>query len=389
MNFRVQFFYQKKKAANEHVHKLGKFEVKKVDQTDYMNLALQLARGTIGQTSPNPVVGAVLVKNNQIVGMGAHLKAGEPHAEVHAIRMAGEKAKGGTIYVTLEPCSHFGKTPPCADLIIQTGIKKVYVATTDPNPAVAGTGIERLRKAGIEVKVGLHQQEARELNKVFFYNIQTGLPYVTLKSATSLDGRTATVTGESKWITGEAAREDVHRWRHCHDAILVGVNTVLKDDPSLTTRLASGGKNPIRIILDTHLRTPLTAKVITDQAAPTWLVTGCDILPEQEEAYKMQGIEIIKMPSPGIKIKELLHYLGKYGITSLFVEGGAEVHGSFLKEGAFQQVITYIAPKLIGGKAAPASFGGSGIETLSEAPLLTIKEVTKIGDDLRIIAEPI
>lgn len=360
-----------------------------MDQTDYMNLALQLARGTIGQTSPNPVVGAVLVKNNQIVGMGAHLKAGEPHAEVHAIRMAGEKAKGGTIYVTLEPCSHFGKTPPCADLIIQTGIKKVYVATTDPNPAVAGTGIERLRKAGIEVEVGLHQQEARELNKVFFYNIQTGLPYVTLKSATSLDGRTATVTGESKWITGEAAREDVHRWRHCHDAILVGVNTVLKDDPSLTTRLASGGKNPIRIILDTHLRTPLTAKVITDQAAPTWLVTGCDILPEQVEAYKMQGIEIIKMPSPKIKIKELLHYLGKYGITSLFVEGGAEVHGSFLKEGAFQQVITYIAPKLIGGKAAPASFGGSGIETLSEAPLLTIKEVTKIGDDLRIIAEPI
>lgn len=395
MNFRVQFFLPEKKKRQmdittaDPMDKLVKFEVKKVDQTDYMNLALQLARGTIGQTSPNPVVGAVLVKNNQIVGMGAHLKAGEPHAEVHAIRMAGEKAKGGTLYVTLEPCSHFGKTPPCADLIIKTGIKKVYVATTDPNPAVAGTGIERLRKAGIEVEIGLHQQEARELNKVFFYNIQTGLPYVTLKSATSLDGRTATVTGESKWITGEAAREDVHRWRHCHDAILVGVNTVLQDDPSLTTRLASGGKNPIRIILDTHLRTPLTANVITDQAAPTWLVTGCDILPEQEEAYKMQGIEIIKMPSPGIKIKELLHYLGKYGITSLFVEGGAEVHGSFLKEGAFQQVITYIAPKLIGGKAAPASFGGSGIETLSEAPLLTIKEVTKIGDDLRIIAEPI
>ncbi len=353
-----------------------------------MKLALQLAQGTLGQTSPNPVVGAVLVKNNQIVGMGAHLKAGEPHAEVHAIRMAGDKARGATLYVTLEPCSHHGKTPPCSDLVINTGVKKVFVAATDPNPKVAGTGIERIRKAGIEVEAGLLEQEARELNKVFFYNIQTGLPFVTLKTAVTLDGKTATVTGESKWITGEEARNDVHKWRHIHDAILVGVNTVIKDNPSLTTRLQTGGKNPIRIILDTHLRTPIGANIIKDNEAPTWLITGCGVPPEKEAAFKTAGIDIIKMPTPKISIKELLSVLGERGITSLFVEGGAEVHGSFLKEKAFQQVITYIAPKLIGGKTAPVSFGGIGLEKISDAVSLSIKEVAKIGSDLRIIAEP-
>jgi diaminohydroxyphosphoribosylaminopyrimidine deaminase/5-amino-6-(5-phosphoribosylamino)uracil reductase len=265
----------------------------------------------------------------------------------------------------------------------------VFVATSDPNPKVAGTGIDRMKKAGIEVEVGLLQAEARELNKVFFYNIQTGLPYVTLKTAVSLDGKTATVAGESKWITGEEARVDVHHWRHKHDAILVGVNTVLKDNPSLTTRLPSGGKNPIRIILDTHLRTPKDANVVTDCQAPTWIITGSTILPEQEEPFKLAGIEIIKMDSPHIVIKQLLKALGDRGITSLFVEGGAEVHGSFLKEHAFQQVLTYIAPKLIGGKLAPTSFAGSGFEKIADTVSLTIKEVKKIGNDLLIIAEPI
>lgn len=256
---------------------------------DYMRLALDLAKSTQGQTSPNPVVGAVIVKNHQIIGMGAHLKAGEPHAEVHAIGMAGEKAKGATLYVTLEPCSHFGKTPPCSNLVIATGIKKVFVATTDPNPQVAGTGIERMRQAGIEVEIGLLQEEAREVNKLFFYNIRTGLPYVTLKSAVSLDGKTATITGESKWITGEEARADVHQLCHEHDAILVGVNTVLIDDPSLTARIKNGAKNPIRVILDTHLRTPLNAKVINDKAAPTWIVTGSDISDEQQRMFEQAG----------------------------------------------------------------------------------------------------
>lgn len=363
--------------------------MKKLRDADYMNLAIQLARGALGQTSPNPVVGAVLVKNNQIVGMGAHLKAGGPHAEVHAIQMAGDKAKGATLYVTLEPCSHFGKTPPCSDLVIKTGIKKVFVATTDPNPRVAGTGIERMKRAGIEVEIGLLQLEALQLNEVFFYNIQTGLPYVTLKTAASLDGKTATVIGESKWITGEEARNDVHQFRHQYDAILVGVNTVIRDNPSLTTRLPSGGKNPIRIILDTQLRTPLDAQVLTDQQAPTWLITGCEVNPERVEAFKEVGMEIIKMANPKISIKELLKILGVRGITSLFVEGGAEVHGSFLKERAFQQLITYIAPKLIGGKMAPAAFGGEGIEKINDAVALKIKDVDKIGNDIRVIAEPI
>ncbi|WHY79664.1 bifunctional diaminohydroxyphosphoribosylaminopyrimidine deaminase/5-amino-6-(5-phosphoribosylamino)uracil reductase RibD [Neobacillus sp. WH10] len=354
----------------------------------YMNLALNLARGTLGQTSPNPVVGAVVVKDGQIIGMGAHLRAGEPHAEVHAIQMAGDQVKGSTLYVTLEPCSHYGKTPPCSDLIIKSGVKKVFVATTDPNPKVAGTGIERMTKAGIEVKVGILQEEARDLNKVFFYNIQSGLPYVTLKSAASLDGKTATVIGESKWITNEESRADVHHFRHQHDGIMVGVNTVLKDNPSLTTRLVEGGKNPIRIILDTHLRTPLDAQVIIDQQAPTWIVTGAEVDKNRVSQFSELDIEVIKMESQKVSIKEMLVLLGKKGITSLFVEGGAEVHGSFLKEHAFQQIITYIAPKLIGGKNAPTSFGGQGIEHIAEAVSLNIKQVDRIGSDIRIIAEP-
>jgi len=359
-----------------------------LDDSFFMKLALDLARGTLGQTSPNPVVGAVLVKDGQIIGMGAHLKAGEPHAEVHAIEMAGDQAIGSVLYVTLEPCSHYGKTPPCSDLVIKTGIKKVFVATTDPNPQVAGKGIERMKKAGIEVEVGMLQEEARDLNKVFFYNIQSGLPYVTLKSAASIDGKTATVTGESRWITGEEARLDVHHFRHQHDGIMVGVNTVLKDNPSLTTRLVEGGKNPIRIILDTHLRTPLDAKIITDQKAPTWIITGADVDRKREIQLSELGIEVMKMESQKISIKEMLAALGKRGITSLFVEGGAEVHGSFLKERAFQQIITYIAPQLIGGKNAPASFGGQGIEQIGDAVSLNIIQVDLIGSDIRIIAEP-
>jgi diaminohydroxyphosphoribosylaminopyrimidine deaminase / 5-amino-6-(5-phosphoribosylamino)uracil reductase len=359
-----------------------------MDDTHYMNLALTLAKGTLGQTTPNPVVGAVIVKDNQIIGMGAHLKAGEPHAEVHAIRIAGDKAKDATLYVTLEPCSHFGKTPPCSNLVIKTGIKKVFVATTDPNPQVAGRGIEMMRQAGIQVEVGLLQQEAQDLNKVFFYNIQTGLPFVTLKYAVSLDGKTATATGESKWITGEAARKDVHQFRHIHDAIVVGVNTVIKDNPTLTTRLPSGGKNPIRIILDTKLRTPIDANIITDNQAPTWIITGGEVDENREAVFRKAGIEIIKMDNSLICIKDMLEVLGQRGISSVFVEGGAEVHGSFLKEKAFQQIIAYIAPKLIGGKLAPSSVGGEGIPNMSDVVDLTFRHVDIIGSDIRVIAEP-
>lgn len=360
-----------------------------MDDQDYMTLAINLARAAEGQTSPNPQVGAVLVKDGQIIGMGAHLKAGEHHAEVHAIKMAGEKAEGATLYVTLEPCSHFGKTPPCSNLVIESGIKKVFVASVDPNPLVGGAGIKKMIEAGIDVQVGLLEEEAIALNKVFFHYISTGLPYVTLKSATSLDGKIATVTGESKWITGEEARKDVHQFRHTHDAILVGVNTVIKDNPSLTTRLEAGGKNPIRVILDSTLRTPLESRIVNDQAAETIIVTGSGTEPERVRQFSDQGIEIIKLETAKIGISDMLEKLGERGITSIYVEGGAEVHGSFLKEKAFQRVITYIAPKLLGGKSAPAAFGGEGIARLEETVPLEIMDVKQIGQDIRIIAEPV
>ncbi|MGX1264102.1 riboflavin biosynthesis protein RibD [Rossellomorea marisflavi] len=215
-----------------------------MELNEYMKLALQLARSAQGQTSPNPVVGAVVVKDGSVVGTGSHLKAGGPHAEVHAIREAGEKAKGADIYVTLEPCSHHGRTPPCADLIIESGIKRVFIACKDSNPLVGGEGIERLKEAGINVHLGMGEPEGLELNKHFFHFIRTGTPYVTLKSAVTLDGRTASSSGDSKWITTELSRMDVHYDRHRHDAIVVGVNTIIQDNPHLTTRLPQGGKKP-------------------------------------------------------------------------------------------------------------------------------------------------
>ncbi len=360
-----------------------------MNDQDYMALAINLASATEGQTSPNPQVGAVLVKDGQIIGMGAHLKAGEPHAEVHAITMAGDKAMGATLYVTLEPCSHFGKTPPCSNLVIESGIKKVFVASVDPNPLVGGAGVKKMLEAGLDVQVGLMEEEAKALNKVFFHYISTGLPYVTLKSATSLDGKIATVTGESKWITGEEARKDVHRFRHSHDAILVGVNTVIKDNPSLTTRLEAGGKNPVRVVLDNTLRIPLDSRIVNDRAAETIIVTGARAEPERIKQFTELSIEVIKLETEQVDIHDMLRKLGDRGITSVYVEGGAEVHGSFLKEKAFQQVIAYIAPKLLGGKNAPAAYGGEGIAGIEDTVSLEIKDVKQIGQDIRIIAEPV
>lgn len=359
-----------------------------MNDSSYMKLALQLAKSAKGQTSPNPLVGAVVVRDGEVVGMGAHLKAGTEHAEVHAIKMAGDKAKGATIYVTLEPCSHHGKTPPCADLIIEKELRRVVVATLDPNPLVAGKGIEKLKNANIEVNVGILEEEARELNKVFIHYIGNRTPFVTVKTATSLDGKIATSTGESKWITGSEARKDVHQLRHEHDAILVGVGTVLADDPSLTTRRQNGGKNPIRVILDQQLRTPLNAKIITDKQADTWIITTNQATQlKQDELIKL-GVKVSKMDHDKIDIKKLLALLGESGITSLFVEGGSTVNDSFLRSHCINEVITYIAPKLIGGKDAPTSFSGMGFNNIEDALLLSIKEVKQLGDDLKIVSVP-
>lgn len=356
---------------------------------DYMSFAIELAANTNGQTNPNPLVGAVVVKENQIVGMGAHLKAGEPHAEVHAINMAGDKAKGATIYVTLEPCSHYGRTPPCADLLIKSEVKRVVIASTDPNPLVAGKGIEKLRKAGIEVDVGILREEAEQLNEVFFHYISTGMPYVTLKSATSLDGKIATVSGESKWITSEESRLDVHKYRHQHDGILVGVNTIIKDNPELTTRLPLGGKNPIRIILDTNLRTPPGAKIVNDNKAPTWIIVGKNAAAEKIQTMNEKQAQVIEMSFDTLNIHNVLKLLAEKGITSLFVEGGSQINGSFIKAKAINQVITYIAPKIIGGTSAPTSIGGEGFEKMNEVLSLQIKSIETIGPDIKIISKPI
>lgn len=364
-------------------------EVGWMNHEEHMQFALSLAGQVKGQTSPNPVVGAVVVKDGEIVGFGAHLKAGEAHAEVLALQMAGDKAKGATMYVTLEPCSHYGQTPPCAELLIEKGVKHVVIACLDPNEHVSGQGVETLRQAGLKVEIGVLGQEAKELNKTFFHFIQTKRPYVTVKSAVSLDGKTATISGESKWITGELAREDVHHYRHQHDGILVGVNTIIADDPSLTTRLPQGGRNPTRIILDTTLKTPHDAKVITDEVVETWIFVGKNVSEQKKASFnQFSQVRIIQLDADEIQIVEVLDVLGKENMMSLFVEGGAEMNGSFLTSGQINQVITYISPKLIGGKTAPTSFAGEGISNLHEVISLEIKHVERLGEDIKIIAEP-
>ncbi|MBA4536755.1 bifunctional diaminohydroxyphosphoribosylaminopyrimidine deaminase/5-amino-6-(5-phosphoribosylamino)uracil reductase RibD [Bacillus aquiflavi] len=359
-----------------------------MQEYEYMKLALSLARAAEGQTSPNPLVGAVVVKNGNILGMGAHLRAGTPHAEVHAIRAAGVEASGSDLYVTLEPCSHHGKTPPCTELIIEAGIKRVIVATQDPNPLVAGKGIERLRSAGIEVEVGLCKGEADNMNKPFFHFIKTRQPFVTLKAGLSLDGKTAASSGDSKWITSSEARLDVHELRHKHDAILVGINTVLTDDPLLTTRLPRGGKNPNRIILDTQLRTPLNARIVEDRSAKTIIITGENIDTQKKYALKQKGVEVISLSSKTISLQDVLFELGKKNIMSLLVEGGGEVHASFIKEQVYQQIIFYVAPLLIGGKQSFPVIGGNGATVMKEAEKLTFISIEKIGSDLKITAIP-
>lgn len=353
---------------------------------EYMKLALQLAKSVKGQTTPNPPVGAVVVKDGAIIGFGAHLKSGEEHAEVIALQMAGEKAHDATIFVTLEPCSHDGKTAPCADLIIKKGIKRVVIACTDYHEKVAGSGIMKLTKAGIDVEVGLLHKEALQLYDVFFHYIKNKLPYVTVKSAVSLDGKIATAKGDSKWITNKTARTDVHHYRHCHDAILVGINTVLNDNPRLTTRIQNG-KNPVRIILDTHLRTPLHANVVTDKQAETWIFVGEKVSAERKEPFKNnQFVRIFTVESEKIDIKNVLRIVALEGITSVFVEGGATVNDAFLQKNLMNQFIMYIAPIIIGGKNAKTSFAGEGFQKLTEALEFQIKQVEKMDDNLKIVA---
>ncbi|WP_101842316.1 bifunctional diaminohydroxyphosphoribosylaminopyrimidine deaminase/5-amino-6-(5-phosphoribosylamino)uracil reductase RibD [Halobacillus sp. Marseille-P3879] len=353
----------------------------------YMRMAIEMAKGTVGQTTPNPSVAAVVVKDNQVVGLGVHVKAGEPHAEVHALRMAGEKAEGADIYVTLEPCSHFGRTPPCAQAVIDAGIKRAVIASHDPNPKVSGRGIKMMETAGVEVTTAVLKEEADQLNRAFFHYIQTERPYVRLKSAISMDGKIATSTGESQWITGREAREDGHRYRHQSAAILVGINTVLMDNPKLTTRIDGGGRNPVRVVLDTHLRIPESAQLIQDPAAPTWIFTGINHDQTQKTALESHShVHVISFDTPEVKPAAVLQYLGEQKITSLLIEGGATVADTFVRAGLVNEVITYMAPKLIGGKEALTSVAGKGVSELKNVDRFEFVSSERIGEDLKIIS---
>lgn len=353
-----------------------------MDHADYMKLALDLAKLADGQTSPNPIVGAVCVKNGQIVGTGAHMEAGTPHAEVHALRIAGSKAVNADLYVTLEPCAHVGKTPACTETIIASGIRRVFIASTDPNPSVNGKGIGLLRNAGIEVITDVCKEEADFSNRAFFHFIQHKKPYVTLKAAATLDGRLATQNGNSKWITSESSRLDVHTLRHTHDAILVGVNTILHDNPFLTTRLPHGGKNPTRIILDRHLRTPETANVIQDQAAETIIFTL-----ESNRSHTFTDspfVHVETIPEQIDFLDEVLMRLAERGIMTLLVEGGSQVHSSFIHSSLANELYLYMAPKLVGN--GPSLFMDQSRTTIAESEPLRIVDVKQIGEDIRLHA---
>jgi diaminohydroxyphosphoribosylaminopyrimidine deaminase / 5-amino-6-(5-phosphoribosylamino)uracil reductase len=361
----------------------------KTDQ-DFMRLALEMAGTAKGKTNPNPMVGAVIVKDGEIVGTGIHRKAGEPHAEVHAFRMAGGHAKGATLYVTLEPCSHYGKTPPCAILVKESGVKRVVVAMEDPNPQVAGRGIGILREAGIEVEVGVLEEEAKRLNERFVHNMLTGRPFVISKTAMTLDGKIAAYNGHSKWVTGEEARKHVHELRKESDAILVGIGTVLADNPRLTTRLEAGGKNPVRVILDSALRIPLEALVTDCTEASTWIAAASDADPVKAKALQEKGLEIILLSKDknGLDLRELLTRLYEKGITDIIVEGGSQINSAFLREGLIDKFLVYIAPKILGGLHSLSPFAGSDVEGMDEAVGIHIEKIEQYGEDLCLTAYP-
>jgi len=355
----------------------------------FMEEALKLAEKGRGRTSPNPMVGSLVVRDGEVVGKGYHPGAGRPHAEIEALREAGEKSQGATLYVTLEPCCHYGRTPPCVGPIIQAGIRKVIVAMEDPNPKVRGKGIQELRAAGIEVRVGVLEKEARRLNEVFIKYITTGLPFVLCKMAMSLDGKIATASGESKYITHPQSREYVHRMRDELDAVMVGVNTILADDPLLTVRLKDPpGRNPHRVVVDSTLRIPLEARVLDKDPVARTLIFTLESAPAEKKKYlEARGAEIFFARKDGrgrVLLRSVLEQLGRMEISSLLIEGGAEVNASAFQEGLVDKVVCFIAPKIIGGHKAPTPVGGGGILSLREAITLHRLQVRMSGDDVVI-----
>ncbi|AAP96016.1 bifunctional diaminohydroxyphosphoribosylaminopyrimidine deaminase/5-amino-6-(5-phosphoribosylamino)uracil reductase [[Haemophilus] ducreyi] len=350
---------------------------------DYMARAIALAEQARGWTNPNPLVGCVIVKNDQIIAEGYHQKVGEWHAERNAILNCQQDLTGATAYVTLEPCCHHGRTPPCTDLLIERGINKVFVGSRDPNPLVTGKGIKQLQAAGIEVITDFMREACDQLNPIFFHYMQTTSPYVLLKYAMTADGKIATATGESKWISGELARQNVQITRHQYSAIMVGVGTVLADNPMLNSRMPNA-KQPIRVVCDSHLRTPLACQLVqTARQYPTIIATASTDSTKIAQ-LKAFGVQIIqcKVANKQVDLVDLLAKLGAMQIDSVLLEGGSTLNFSALKAGVVNRIHCYIAPKLLGGSTAKSPIGGAGILQLAEAVNLTLKSTQYIGDDI-------
>lgn len=360
---------------------------------ELMALAIRLARRADGRTNPNPRVGAVVVRGGRIIGKGYHHRAGAPHAEVLALREAGGRARGSTLYVTLEPCVHQGRTGPCTEEILDAGVKRVVVGMRDPNPQVNGKGVARLRRKGIAVELGVRSEACRRLNEDYAKLITSGLPFVVWKAAASIDGKLATRSGESRWITGESSRLLVHRLRATSNAIVVGAGTVLADDPLLTSRIGRGpARNPLRVVVDSRLRIPAQARVCQVDSSTRTLVATTKAAPARK-VLKMErkGIEILVLPGRGGKVNLaiLLQALGKRGIMNVLLEGGPELAASFLREGLIDKMCIFLAPKLIGGKEAPGLLGGAGIFRIRQALPVREMSVRRIGEDLLIEGYPV
>ena len=358
----------------------------------YMWMALDLARQGRGGTNPNPMVGAVLVRDGEIVGTGYHQVAGGPHAEVIALRKAGEKAKSARLYVNLEPCAHHGRTAPCADAIVKAGVAEVVAAMEDPNPLVAGRGFQKLAAAGIAVKTGVLEEKARRLNEVFVKYITTGTPFVSVKTAMTLDGKIATRTGESHWITGDKSRQYVHRLRHYNDAVMVGIDTVLHDDPRLTTRLeGGGGRDPWRVVVDSTARLPLDARVINPGSRARLLLAVTEAAPREKcAALRDKGVEVITVPSAEgrVDLAALMRRLAEKEIASLLVEGGGTLNYSLLEAGLVDKLFLFIAPLIFGGSAGATAFGGTGVASLNQAWRVNELELKQFDRDLLLIGYP-
>lgn len=359
-----------------------------MNDSDYMAMALELAAQGAGGVSPNPMVGAVVVKEGRVVGQGFHQAAGGPHAEVLALEAAGPGAAGATLYVTVEPCNHYGRTPPCTAAILKAGVKRVVVAMADPNPEVKGGGNAFLQSRGVAVTCGVHEKAARQLNEIFISFCRTRRPFVVLKMAATLDGRIATRTGDARWVTGEAARGRVHRLRHAMDAIMVGVGTIAADDPRLTARLAEGGGiDPVRIVLDTHLRMSKRARVLNlSSPAPTYVVCGPEAGDMDRRRLSSSGAHILDAPlkKDRIDLDALMTQLGGMGITSLLIEGGAQVAGSALAADIVDKVVLFYAPKILGGDDGVPMCRGQGPAFMKEAMAIHDMTVSRVGEDIMV-----